>query len=165
MPGLPHLHREEGNRIRMAARYLLTDQIHMRASVPTNSDVIVTLQHWTAVGSGALIYVVTHNGTEVTRKFSADPTDRANLVAHFAATRAEHADGLLSDEAAADEVVRRGGPSPRYCVRQDCPAQIPVPYASDTCAAGDPVEARGRIEFLSVTQRHPTFTVIAGGKK
>jgi len=137
----------------------------MLAAVADNPDVVVTLQRWTSAGSGALIYVVTHNGVEVTRKFSADPTDLAKLVDHFAATRSRHADDLLSDEAAADAVARRGGPGPKWCVKSDCPAQIPIPYASDICAAGDPVESRGRIEFLSVTRRNPVFTVITGGKQ
>jgi len=146
-------------------RYQLTDQIHMRAAVPTDPDVIVTLQHWTSATSGALIYVVTHNGIEVTRKFSADPDDLTKLVEHFAATRARHADDVLSDEAATDEVVRRGGPGPKFCVKSDCPSQIPVPYASDICAAGDPIESRGRVEFRTVTQRRPVLNVIPGGKQ
>jgi hypothetical protein len=146
-------------------RFTLADQVHFLADVPGKGQVVVTLQHWHAAGPRAL-YVVTHNGVEARRKFTADQRDIASLTAHLAAVREQHADDILSEEAATDEVVRRGGPTAKHCLKADCTATIPIPFAAAHCAAGClPTEDRGRLEFMAVTNRYPPMTVVTGGKK
>ncbi len=145
-------------------RYTLADQVHFVAEVPGVGEVVVTLQHWQA-DAGTAVYVTTHNGIEARRKFTDDPRDIASLRDYFTDVRTRHAGDILSEQAATDEVVRRGGPGPRHCPKADCTSTIPIPFAAAHCAAGClPADDRGRVEFLSVTSRRPALTVITGGK-
>lgn len=149
----------------MTSRYVLITQLHFLAAVPGKGEAVVTLQHWQTAGPKA-VYVVTHNGAEVSRKFTADPRDIESLAAYINTVRERYAADILSEDAAADEVVRRGGPGPRYCLNAQCPSTLPIPFAAVHCAAGClPADDRGRIEFMSVTQRRAQITVVTGGKQ
>jgi hypothetical protein len=149
----------------MTTRYTLADQVHFLATIAGKGEVVVTLQQWQAAGPKA-VYVVTHNGVEATRKFTDDQRDIDSLQAYIATSRQQHAADVLSDDAAVDEVVRRGGPKPAYCLKGDCPSSLPIPFAAAHCAAGClPPADRGGLEFMSVTSRRPVVTVVTGGKK
>jgi hypothetical protein len=151
-------------------KYVLRDQVHLRADTPNQPDVIITLQHWVpATGdAGRAVFVTTYNGVERVRKFCTTTEDLARIDQSFTDARREHADGILSEEAAADEVIRRNGPPIRWCLNQKCAAQIPVPFAADQCAEGHPIEGRGRVEFLSLATNNKVIAnplvPITGGK-
>jgi hypothetical protein len=147
-------------------RYTLFDQAHFLANVPgRDGDVVVTLQHWKSP-KGAAILVVTHDGEEKNRLFVHDPAVLAKIPADFAAQRAAHADTILSEEKALDEVAKRGGPTARHCAKKDCPSTLPIPFAASMCAAGClPADDRSRIEALSVSQRRQVMVPLTGGRR
>lgn len=145
-----------------SSSFTLTEQLHFLADTPNTKNVVVTVQHWTKnAGKKAGIYVVCFNGTEHNRRVCNDAAALAHLAQVMAKTRTEHASHLLSEEAAATEVVRRRGPQLTWCHRTKSCGQ-PVPYASAVCADGHPTESVGRIQFASVT-RNPAPA--AGGRR
>lgn len=154
-----------------ATRYTLTEQLHFLARDGSQREVVVTLQSWKNRTGSKGIYIKTHNGVEEMRRFY-DTTHGAtlvqrsfNLARQMAAAEDETARVvMLSEDAAADEVARRGGPHPRYCLVGDCGAQIP--YAAAQCADGHPFDQLpqpGTYAFGSA--RRPPMTLIRGGKK
>lgn len=146
-------------------RYHLRDQLHFLATVAGHGETVVTLQHWHAPAAQRrrAVYVVCYNGVENSRRVLASTDDLDKLDRHLNAMKREHAGDLLSEDAAADEVARRGGPSPRWCGTQDCGAMIP--FAAQQCANGCPVDSVGRVEFLSATQRRAAITAVTGGRR
>jgi hypothetical protein len=72
-------------------------------------------------------------------------------------------DALLSEDAAGDEVSRRGGPNVKWCTATDCGAQIP--YAAAQCAEGHAVNHINAGTYSHGTSRRPAFTLITGGKR
>jgi hypothetical protein len=145
-------------------RYGLRDQLHFHGAVAGNPDVIITIQRWDAITAGPRrsMCVITHDGTEAMRRFCTDTEDLDRLDTMLATTRAEHTAGILSEDAAADQIARRGGPGPRWCTHTDCGAMIP--YAAPQCAEGHPVDKVSAVEWLAVTQRAPVLTAITGGR-
>jgi hypothetical protein len=146
-------------------RYRLVDQVHFLAKTERHPTAVVTLQRWVAPAAKktACIYVRTENGVEITRHFCTTESDLAHVDLLFDKVRAEFADTILSEDAAGDEVARRGGPKPTWCTKSDCGAIIP--FAASACAMGCPADSVSRVEFLSVSQRRATMTVVTGGKK
>lgn len=139
--------------------YTLAEQLHFVADTPDAEDVVVTVQRWAKRGTKpAGIYVVCINGVQANRRVCNTATSVDYLKKMIADTRAKHADHLLSEDAAATAVVRRGGPQLTWCHRTRSCGEA-VPYAAAVCGAGHPTESVGRIQFASVTKQ---FT-IAGG--
>jgi hypothetical protein len=149
----------------MATRYALTDQIHFVATDPENADrdVVVTLQHWKSKTSSSAVYVRLHNGAEYQRRLAATARERDMLARSFATARRDFGDALLSEDAAGDEVSRRGGPNVKWCTATDCGAQIP--YAAAQCAEGHAVNHINAGTYSHGTSRRPAFTLITGGKR
>jgi len=146
-------------------RYGLIEQIHFPAADPATPDryVIVTLQRWRSTTSRTEIYVRVHDGAEFDRRFAATDTLRARIDESFANARRDFADVLLSDDAAADHVTRRGGPSIGWCTATGCGAQIP--FAAAQCAEGHATNHVNAGTYSHGASRRPALTVITGGKR
>jgi hypothetical protein len=150
----------------MSLRYCLAEQIHFPATDPDSpaQGVIVTLQRWRSTTSKSEIYVRVHNGVEYDRRFADTDLLRNRVDESFANARRDFAVELLSDDAAADEVSRRGGPRIQWCTAAgDCGAQIP--FAAAQCADGHAVNHVSAGTYVFGQSRRPAFTVITGGKK
>lgn len=141
--------------------FVLARQLHFLADTPTVKNAVVTVQHWTkrAGTRPGGVYVVCVNGVETNRRTCTDAKSVGHLVTVMDQTQERHAGTILSEEAAATEVRRRGGPELTWCHRtKTCDA--PVPYASAVCAYGHPTESVGRVAFASLR----SYTVAAGGQ-
>lgn len=145
------------------ARYILTEQLHFIADPPDLTDVVVTVQRWARTTGTGGIYVVCFNGVETNRRVCNDRQSMAELIQVMAQTRADHADHLLSEEAADIQVRRRNGPALGWCHREKT-CDAPVPYASAVCAYGHPTESVGRVAFASLARKGKVFTLPAGGQ-
>jgi len=144
--------------------YVLARQLHFRAQVPgKGNDVIVTMQRWDSPAGRAAVCVTLYDGVEQSRRIFRSAADLEHLQARLDQVAEEHRADTLSEQAAEDEVARRGGPKLGYCHRGDCGE--PVPWAASYCTDGHPTESVGNIEFLSVTQRRPALTPLTGGKQ
>lgn len=145
--------------------YRLARQLHFRAQVPgREGDIVVTMQRWDSTSSrpGA-VCVTLYDGAEQSRRIFRTEEDLAHLQERLDLVAEQHRDDSLSEEAACDEVARRGGPGITWCHRKDCGCA--VPWAAATCSDGHPTESVNRVEFLSLTQRRPPITIVTGGKK
>jgi hypothetical protein len=143
-------------------RYQLAEQLHFLAHDDTGREVVVTLQRWQSQNSRSAVYVRTHNGTETDRRVCRTDTDLNNLALSFTLAKDKFGDAMLSDDLAADEVSRRGGPTIRYCHVRDCGAQ--VPFAAGQCAEGHPTNQTPAGSYVMGSGRRPPFTVVTGGK-
>ena len=146
--------------------YKLARQLHFRAQVPGRpGDTIVTMQRWDSAGARpSSVCVTLYDGDEQSRRVFRTEDDLAHLQARLDQIAADHAADALTEEGAADEVARRGGPALTWCHRsKTCGA--PVPWGASTCADGHPTESVSSVEFLSVSQRRPVLTPITGGKR
>ncbi len=149
----------------MSLRYGLIEQIHFIAADPARParDVVVTLQRWRSTTSQTEIYARIHNGVEYDRRLASTDALRARIDECFANAHRDFSDALLSDDAAADQVIRNGGPRIKWCNAADCGAQIP--FASAQCADGHAANHTNAGTYSHGTSRRPAFTVITGGKR
>lgn len=117
-------------------RYGLIEQLHFPAADPAtpDQDVIVTIQRWRSKTSKTEVFVRAHDGVEFVRHSAHTDAEHARIDESFEQARRVFDQQLLSDEAAADEIARRGGPRIGYCNANGCGAQIP--YAGAQCADG-----------------------------
>ncbi len=143
-------------------RFRLVRQLHFPANTPNRPDVIVPVQHWRSETSASGIYVTCTNGAETRRVLCTTSEELAHLENVMAQTAATHGPDLLSEEAAATEVVRRGGPKLRWCHRQQCGEA--VPYASEQCTLGHPTDSVGRVQFMAASRRTPGMVIRTGGE-
>jgi hypothetical protein len=150
-----------------ATRYFLAEQMHFLGLDGRQKEVVITIQSWKSRAGRKGIYVKAHNGVEVVRRLCHTPEDAVRVQRSFAMAQAMiQADPPeltpLSDDAAADEIARRGGPGPRWCSLSNCGAQVPV--AASQCAEGHPWEtATGPGRYVFGSNRRPALTVITGG--
>lgn len=146
------------------SRYFLAEQLHFLGADGQQREVVITIQSWKAQDGGKSgVYVKTHNGVEQVRRVYNTEQGALWVQRNFNQARQFFADRMLSEDAAADQVARRGGPNPTYCLVGDCGAMIP--YAAAMCASGDPVDRVERGRYVMGTSRRPVLTVIPGGKK
>jgi hypothetical protein len=144
-------------------RYRLAEQLHFRADIPRRENVIVTVQRWESITGKTrkAMYVTCIDGIEQTRRLCVTDDDLAHLTTVMTRTAAEHGPDLLSEEAAATAVTRRGGPKMKWCHRQDCGE--PVPYAAAQCGSGHPVDSVGRVQMLGTRRNGPPIVMHTGG--
>jgi hypothetical protein len=143
-------------------RYCLIKQRHFFADVDGN-DTVVTIQHWQTRDTRTAIYVRIHDGVEASRKFARTEAEHALIERSFQIADTQFRDQMLSDDFAADEIARRGGPAPKWCTVTDCGAM--VPYASAQCAEGHPTDHVNAGTYVFGSSRLPSLTVIQGGRK
>lgn len=127
-------------------RYKLRDIVNFIGLDEHRREVVITVQSWKNDAGTKGIYVKTHNGVEVMRRFYEGAEGAAMVQCSFNLARqgftsidgAAPAFAELSVDGAADEIVRRGGPNPQWCRVGECGAQIP--YAAAACAEGHPLD-------------------------
>jgi hypothetical protein len=145
-------------------RYGLIKQLHFIAGDGTGRDVVVTIQHWQSKTTKLAVYVRCHDGVEFDRHVATTDQQRERIELSFEIARRDFKGRLLSDDAATDEVCRRGGPGPKSChAGSECSALIP--YASAQCAEGHAVNHVNAGTYAFGSNRRPPMTVITGGRK
>jgi hypothetical protein len=146
-----------------SSRYKLVKQLHFIADVAPGRAEVVTIQHWKSKTTRLAVYVRAHNGAEIDRHVAQTAEQCERIELSFQIARRDFADQLLSDDAAGDEVSRRGGPAPKWCHATDCGAQIP--FAAAQCPEGHPLTHVNAGTFVMGANRRPAITVITGGRK
>lgn len=146
----------------MALRYCLIKQLHFFADVD-GRNTVVTIQHWQTRDTKHAVYVRCHDGREVARRFTAAPAEHAMIERSFEIARADFAGQMLSEDAAGDEVARRGGPKPAWCTtNSDCSAMIP--FAAAQCAEGHASTHVDAGTYVFGSRRRPALISVTGGK-
>lgn len=144
-------------------RYTLARQLHFVAENPQHREVVITIQRWQSKTSKTAVYVQLHNGREVVRRVCSSTADLTQLDTSFTKAEAQFAEYLLSDDAAADEVTRRGGPTIQYCRDGRCGAQIP--FGASQCAEGHTADYVGAGRNVFGLNRRPPITLHTGDQK
>ena len=129
----------------------------------TDRDMVVTIQRWTTKTGTKQVFVRCHDGAEKDRRLATTPDQVAAMLAYFTEAKTKYAEIQMSDTAAADQVARNGGPTPRYCGISKCSAQIP--YAAAQCAESHPLTQVEAGRYVFGSNRRPPVTLITGGQQ